>query len=287
MSVGEEIRAAIEVKRDAEYMAKLQQPAPWIREYWLGWDGMTNVTGLRSIILKIALHLDELIGQPSIMTMTPVRRTINLTEPGRGRVVPIRVQSLLGSGTIGICLRGMMGTTAVVVKLERTGQRAALSNEAGVYEHKLSRFMGSSDQLPAPRYYGYFEDPQDRRALVTEYVGPALKSFDELTEKMKTDLLRKVRRLHRAGVNHNDLEPRNITCGVKGIKIIDYSHSSWHTCKGRVRNWRKRKRWKPVATAAKSTHPNEKDKPLGGASEGRRCDTTARLPDGGIGGRVS
>ncbi|KAI9818635.1 MAG: hypothetical protein M1826_001358 [Phylliscum demangeonii] len=359
MSVGEEIRAAIELKRDAVYMAQLRQPAPWMRKPWLDWDGMTNVTGLQSIILKlailmakqnvrwgvlaterqfqvfrlqyveqagqfypyllmgdrqpidsaspavlsvlvymlltgvealedvfprpaglnvpkdlsaglqrtrghtaamnrprsdpiaeggelggapggakdeeIALHLDEVIGQPGIMTMTPVRRTISPTEPGRGRVVPIRVQRLLGSGATGICLQGMMGTTAVVIKLERAGQRVALANEAGVYEHELSSFAGSSDHQPAPQYFGYFEDPQDRRVLVTEYVGPALESFDELTAKMKTDLLRKVRRLHRAGVSHNDLEPRNITCGVKGIKIIDYSHSSRHTCKGRVR----------------------------------------------------
>ncbi|KAI9814073.1 MAG: hypothetical protein M1826_002318 [Phylliscum demangeonii] len=355
MSVGEEIRAAIELKRDAVYMAQLRQPAPWMRKPWLDWDGMTNVTGLQSIVLKlavlmakrnvrwgvlaserqfqvfrlqyveqagqsypyllmgdhhpidssspavlsvlvymlltgveplkdvfprpaglkvpkdlsaglqrtrgqtaaknrsladtiargrglrlapggasdeeIALHLDEVIGQPGIMTMTPVRRTISLTEPGRGRVVPIRVQRLLGSGGTGICLQGMMGTTAVVIKLERAGQRVALANEAGIYEHKLSHLNALPDGLPAPQYFGYFEDPQDRRALVTEYVGPALESFDELTKEMKTDLLRKVRRLHRAGVSHNDLEPRNITCGVEGIKIIDYSHSSRHKCK--------------------------------------------------------
>ncbi|KAI9813922.1 MAG: hypothetical protein M1826_002355 [Phylliscum demangeonii] len=108
-----------------------------------------------------------------------------------------------------------MGKTAVVIKFERTGQREALANEAGVYEHVLSRLTSSSDRLPAPRYFGYFEDPQDRRALVTEYVGPALESFDELTEKTKTDLLRKLQRLHRAGLSHDDLEPRNITCGYQ------------------------------------------------------------------------
>ncbi|KAI9810641.1 MAG: hypothetical protein M1826_003496 [Phylliscum demangeonii] len=360
MCVGEEMRVAIEVKRDAVFEALLQQPTPWIRELWLGWDGKTNVTGLQSIILRlavlmanrnirwgvlaterqfqvlrlqyeneagrsypylltsehlpiassspaalsvlmymvftgvealadvfpkpaglqvpndlsadlqrtggqtaatnrsrselsagggelrgalgganadeIALQLDELIGEPSVMNMTPVRMTISPTEPGRGRVVPIRVQRLLGSGGTGICLQGMMGKTAVVIKLEREGQRAALANEAGVYENELARLTGPSDRLPAPRCFGYFEDPQDRRALVTEYVGPTLESFDQLTENSKTDLLRKVRRLHRAGLSHNDLEPRNITSGVKGIKIIDYSHSSRHTCKCRTRN---------------------------------------------------
>ncbi|KAI9822712.1 MAG: hypothetical protein M1826_000416 [Phylliscum demangeonii] len=88
------------------------------------------------------------------MTMTRVRMTINPPEPGRGRVVSIRVQSLP-------------------------------ANEAGVYEHVLSPLTSSSDRLPAPRYFGYFEDLQDRRALVTEYVGPALESFDGLTEKTK------------------------------------------------------------------------------------------------------
>ncbi|KAI9825169.1 MAG: hypothetical protein M1826_007094 [Phylliscum demangeonii] len=56
----------------------------------------------------IALHLDALIGQPSIMSMT------------RGK-----------------CLQGIAGKTAVVGKFERTGQREALANEAGVDEHLL------------------------------------------------------------------------------------------------------------------------------------------------------
>ncbi|KAI9833563.1 MAG: hypothetical protein M1826_007177 [Phylliscum demangeonii] len=131
----------------------------------------------------IALDLNALLGQPSTMHMT--RAHLNPANPARGHRT-IQVQSVLGSGLTGVCLRGVMGHMAVVIKFEQTGQREALEHEAEVYEHVLSNMTSSSsDLLPAPRYFGYFEDRDDRRAVVMEYVGPALESFDELTVKAK------------------------------------------------------------------------------------------------------
>ncbi|KAI9812523.1 MAG: hypothetical protein M1826_002813 [Phylliscum demangeonii] len=282
IKVGQEARVAIEVKRDFVFMAHPVELDSTVLDEWLGWDGCSNATGLRSIILKgvvaterqcrvfrvqyaridgeyypyllmgdpmpvdssspailgilvymvltgvdalpglyppppdlkipadlytyrgrppanpgaggaanqaqeneggIALDLNALVGQPSTMYMT--RAHLNPASLARGHRT-IQVQSVLGSGVTGVCLRGVMGHTAVVIKFEQTGQREALKHEAEVYEHVLSNMASSSsDLLPAPRYFGYFEDRDDRRAVVMEYAGPALQSFDELTVKAK------------------------------------------------------------------------------------------------------
>ncbi|KAI9810494.1 MAG: hypothetical protein M1826_003599 [Phylliscum demangeonii] len=308
------------MKRDLVFMAHPVEPDSTVLGEWLGWDGLTRVTGLQSMILKLAvfminenlrwgvlaterqcrvfrvqyarvppedgelypyllmsdpvpvdssnpsilsvlmymvltgtalirppanlgpedeeqgdeggidLVLDALIGQPSTMRMT--RADLNPAHPAWGHRT-IQVQSVLGSGLTGVCLRGVMGPTAVVIKFAQMGQRDALEHEAEVYEHVLSNMASSSSDLsPAPRYFGSFEDRDGRRALVLEDVGPALQSFDELTVKAKTDLLSKLRRLHGAGIVHNDLAPRNVTCGAQGVKIIDYAHSSTHLGEG-------------------------------------------------------
>lgn len=40
--------------------------------------------------------------------------------------------------------------------------------------------------------------------------------------------------VHAAGVNHGDIEPRNIVVSPSGtVHLIDFSHSGKHMCKGK------------------------------------------------------
>lgn len=96
----------------------------------------------------------------------------------------IMVQSILGRGAVGKCYKGTMGPISVVIKSTNTGQEQALEREAFIYEQHLSRLVDASSRSIGPKYYGYFEQAH-QKALVLEYAGKSLESFDQLAPEAK------------------------------------------------------------------------------------------------------
>jgi len=70
--------------------------------------------------------------------------------------------------------------------------------------------------------------------LITSYAGVTLNDFNTLCLRDRQKLLSHVIRLHEAGVQHNDLEPRNITISPRsGPVIIDFDNATLeHVCTG-------------------------------------------------------
>ncbi|KAI9464977.1 hypothetical protein BJY52DRAFT_1392951 [Lactarius psammicola] len=68
-------------------------------------------------------------------------------------------------------------------------------------------------------------------ALILELCGDTLKGWDELNISERTQLYGLVRNLHRVGIVHGDLEPRNIArVPGGGFRLFDSSESRRHTC---------------------------------------------------------
>ncbi|KIL55381.1 hypothetical protein M378DRAFT_634291 [Amanita muscaria Koide BX008] len=84
----------------------------------------------------------------------------------------------------------------------------------------------------APRCYGAFEG--DRVAvLILDLCDGVLNEWGELSDPERSQVYKLVRDLHRIGITHEDLEPRNIARAHEGgFYLIDFSESRRHTCKG-------------------------------------------------------
>ncbi|KAJ7717344.1 hypothetical protein B0H16DRAFT_440208 [Mycena metata] len=84
-----------------------------------------------------------------------------------------------------------------------------------------------------------FPDAQNT-VLMIRYAGNALNDFSELDARAKRTLFHRLVRLHRSGVQHNDLEPRNVVIAAKssassasGPVIIDFDRAELdHDCPG-------------------------------------------------------
>ncbi|KAJ7734517.1 hypothetical protein DFH07DRAFT_988971, partial [Mycena maculata] len=69
--------------------------------------------------------------------------------------------------------------------------------------------------------------------LIMSHGGEALSTFSDLRPYEKLILFHRLIRLHKTGVQHNDLEPRNVTRSSSGPLIIDFDHASLgHNCPG-------------------------------------------------------
>ncbi|KAK6968911.1 Proteophosphoglycan ppg4 [Favolaschia claudopus] len=71
--------------------------------------------------------------------------------------------------------------------------------------------------------------------LITSHVGAPLVTFSSLTLKQRRTLFSRLLGLHRAGIQHNDFEPRNITissCSSSPV-ILDFDNATlYHDCQG-------------------------------------------------------
>ncbi|KAJ7717777.1 hypothetical protein B0H16DRAFT_1610204 [Mycena metata] len=85
-----------------------------------------------------------------------------------------------------------------------------------------------------------FPDAQNT-VLMIRYAGNALNDFSELDARAKRTLFHRLVRLHRSGVQQNDLEPRNVVIAAKssaslasGPVIIDFDRAELdHDCPAR------------------------------------------------------
>jgi len=84
----------------------------------------------------------------------------------------------------------------------------------------------------APRCYGAFEG-DGMAVLILDSCDGVLNKWGELTDSERSQVYKLVRDLHRIGITHDDLEPRNTARAREGgFRLIDFSESRRHTCKG-------------------------------------------------------
>ncbi|EJD08066.1 uncharacterized protein FOMMEDRAFT_150738 [Fomitiporia mediterranea MF3/22] len=106
-----------------------------------------------------------------------------------------------------------------------------LLNELAIYR-RIGQTSPAAMKI-VPQCYGLFETTRTL-ALVMDYEGDVLsrdENWPELTRNERHKLYNAILALHRLGVYHGDLEPRNIVHGSDGsFKIIDFTSSTIHHC---------------------------------------------------------
>ncbi|KAH9039908.1 hypothetical protein EDB84DRAFT_1577092 [Lactarius hengduanensis] len=121
-----------------------------------------------------------------------------------------------------------------VVKLRRRSDVECQRRFYNEFEVYLSLEIGyQSGQLRdriTPHCYGGFEG-NGTGVLILGLCGDTLKDWDELNFSEQTQVYGLVRDLHRLGIIHGDLEPRNIArVPGGGFRLIDFSASVRHSC---------------------------------------------------------
>ncbi|EJD08046.1 uncharacterized protein FOMMEDRAFT_150710 [Fomitiporia mediterranea MF3/22] len=165
--------------------------------------------------------------------------------------IKLRIQRSIGQGSTGIAyeaisevdehvgsLKRRKYAFKVVTKGETEGERGSLQRlrkELNIYREIERRWpiaFPQSEKI-VPQCYGLFETEQTL-ALVMDYEGDVLSHGDdwpELTGDQRHKLYNAISALHRLGVYHDDLEPRNVVrCSNGSLKIIDFSSSNLHNC---------------------------------------------------------
>ncbi|KAJ7190524.1 hypothetical protein GGX14DRAFT_382088 [Mycena pura] len=95
--------------------------------------------------------------------------------------------------------------------------------------------MRALQGVAIPKVIGlYMSADYESTVLILSYAGKSLQAFSELEPDEKRTLFCRLVRLHQSGIQHNDLEPRNVTRSESsGPVIIDFDHASLdHTCTG-------------------------------------------------------
>ncbi|KAF8351826.1 hypothetical protein F5887DRAFT_1068226 [Amanita rubescens] len=83
----------------------------------------------------------------------------------------------------------------------------------------------------APRCYGAFEG-DGVVVLILDLCDGVLNEWEELSDPERPQVYKLVQDLHRVGIAHGDLEPRNIgRARGGGFRLIDFSESWRHICK--------------------------------------------------------
>ncbi|KAH8976702.1 hypothetical protein EDB92DRAFT_1810674 [Lactarius akahatsu] len=121
-----------------------------------------------------------------------------------------------------------------VVKLRRLSDvecQRRFYNEFEVYlSLEIAYQSGQLRDRISPHCYGAFEG-DGTGVLILGLCGDTLKDWDELNFSEQTQVYGLVWDLHRLGIIHGDLEPRNIArVPGGGFRLIDFSESVRHTC---------------------------------------------------------
>ncbi|KAK7029113.1 hypothetical protein R3P38DRAFT_2524878, partial [Favolaschia claudopus] len=122
--------------------------------------------------------------------------------------------------------RGSVGDQRVVVKIYDAALFDELFREMAAYE-RLSQVPG------VPKYFGVFGPVECAwAALIVQDAGVPV-SWDSLDPDERNSVFKIALNIHRAGVHHGDLAPRNVVRDHNegSIAIIDFGHASLkHTC---------------------------------------------------------
>ncbi|KAJ6528831.1 hypothetical protein B0H19DRAFT_1083172 [Mycena capillaripes] len=104
-----------------------------------------------------------------------------------------------------------------------------------LHEFAVYNFLRTLQGIAIPSLFGLYRNLNDGSSiLLTSYAGVTLTDFDNLRLKDRQKLLSHIIRLHQAGVQHNDMEPRNVTLSPRlGPFIIDFDNATLgHMCTG-------------------------------------------------------
>ncbi|KAG8905055.1 hypothetical protein FRC01_008494 [Tulasnella sp. 417] len=179
----------------------------------------------------------------------------DVTPPPPPPVVPFvfELKSMIGGGAVGSVYRGQfLGLSIPLVA-------KVLPTEKMEHELEMWRKLRALAGIYVPGLFGAYslegqEGCEDTGALVQQYAGRTLSSFDILDHKqrrvigieftaaeamwtyihaVRCDLYRTVTRIHEANVEHGGLSPRNVALDDGGrVMVLDFSHSSHHECEG-------------------------------------------------------
>ncbi|KAH9042052.1 hypothetical protein EDB85DRAFT_1856993 [Lactarius pseudohatsudake] len=121
-----------------------------------------------------------------------------------------------------------------VIELQRRSdvkRQKRFYNEFGVYlSLEIAYQSGQLRDRITPHCYGAFEG-DGTNVLILGLCGNTLNDWDELNLSELTQVYKLVRDLHRVGIIHGDLEPRNIArVPGGGFRLIDFSESEAYLC---------------------------------------------------------
>ncbi|KAH9057411.1 hypothetical protein EDB87DRAFT_1823633 [Lactarius vividus] len=121
-----------------------------------------------------------------------------------------------------------------VVKLQHKSdveRQRRFNNEFEVYlSLEIAYQSGQLRDRITPHCYGAFEG-NGTDVLILGLCGDTLKDWDELKFSERTQIYGLVWDLHRVGIVHGDLEPRNVArVPGGGFHLIDFSESVRHSC---------------------------------------------------------
>ncbi|KAJ7222875.1 hypothetical protein B0H12DRAFT_293321 [Mycena haematopus] len=103
------------------------------------------------------------------------------------------------------------------------------------HEFEVYTFLRAIQGVCIPYLIGFHKDIDDGSSvLVTSYAGVPLEDFKTMCLADRQKLLSRAVQLHQAGVEHRDLEPRNVTLSPRsGPMIIDFDDAKInHVCPG-------------------------------------------------------
>ncbi|KAL5498957.1 hypothetical protein ACEPAH_1475 [Sanghuangporus vaninii] len=173
--------------------------------------------------------------------------------PLRPGTAKLSLHRILGSGSTGVVYQATLdGDESVkdidarsyAVKIvhrgstqEKGGGLERLRNESKVYCR-----IGESGADLAPRCYGLY-DSTYMLALILDYGGEALTNlpWSSVAFRDRLRIFELLSALHKIGIIHKDIEPRNIVRSSDGsLKLIDFSQAGFHNCPGIGEvSWRK------------------------------------------------
>jgi hypothetical protein len=108
------------------------------------------------------------------------------------------------------------------------GHLSELSNELAAY-NTLRSLQGTH----IPLVIGLFSLSLSHLLVLSAVPASPLRTFHDLIPSQKADLLAVVELIHRHGISHGDLEPRNVMLTVSGrIYLVDFGLSTVHACTG-------------------------------------------------------
>ncbi|KIL54824.1 hypothetical protein M378DRAFT_174006 [Amanita muscaria Koide BX008] len=119
-----------------------------------------------------------------------------------------------------------------VLRPSDTDSRQRLHNEFDVYLTLDNAYQsGQLHDRIAPRCYGAFKGNRVT-VVILDLCDSILSEWGELSAPERSQVYKLVQDLHRIGIRHGDLEPRNIgRVRGGGFCLIDFSDSRRHNCK--------------------------------------------------------
>ncbi|BGO99009.1 hypothetical protein JCM10021v2_002677 [Rhodotorula toruloides] len=145
---------------------------------------------------------------------------------------------LVGFGSAGTVYRGKVAGASVLIKVSHTFD--GLATEMENYQ-KLEMALGKEGEegleLLTPVVGGRFRPATgEGELMIMEDAGTAMPRFSDWTCEQKSEGLRLLERLHKAGLQHGDVAERNFVLADDGtLRLGDLEHAQAHSCGGKCR----------------------------------------------------